>query len=446
MGTPARHSAPDAPLPSRVRSSAVTPLWAAFTRSRRARRTVGGVAVLGLYVAAHGWLFLFQARARSAHTVGVTVVTAVAIAATVAAVAGVLPVAARIARRRAVRGSELARLVAGYAPHRRSGPRRLLGVGLTVVGLGALAAEQGLGNALATDVRASYLPVPARVGLALGAVLVTAVVPLAGAPLLSYSRPRSAHDAIRALLADDRAPVLYLRSFADDRASSVVEPRTGWASRTDPGDTREVRLVRELRSVGPVIAVSPPDEELPVLGAARFHVRPDEWQQAVGRLMGLSRLVVIRLGESDGLWWEFAHAVRHLHPGRILVLVPAGHSLDVLEARVDSVLPQPSHLQAVASPSRHPWVVATLVLDDLGRPSVVPVGPLGEERGPLPPSASLVHALDTSLSRIGIEVERPTRVRLSLRRFLRSTTRLLAWLAVVFLLVHVGLALFWPAL
>ena len=81
-----------------------------------------------------------------------------------------------------------------------------------------------------------------------------------------------------------------------------------------------------------------------MLGAARFYVDDDHWQDTVARLARQSGLVVIRLGTTDGLRWEIDHAVRNLPPERILLFVPhsAEHRVcyDAFRAVADDVLPR----------------------------------------------------------------------------------------------------------
>jgi hypothetical protein len=82
---------------------------------------------------------------------------------------------------------------------------------------------------------------------------------------------------------DLRPPVVYLRSFSDD--GSVPEksglllffewmnPNNLLAGALRPERTYEQVLTSSLRSVGPVVALAKPGEELPELGAARLQVQ-----------------------------------------------------------------------------------------------------------------------------------------------------------------------------
>lgn len=120
---------------------------------------------------------------------------------------------------------------------------------------------------------------------------------------ISNVRQLSRPNALRSIVIDARPPVFYLRSFSDDRTSAIIDPNPPvWEyDLLTKGSTREALFARELEKVGPVIAVSPPAEDRPLLGAARFYAPPDEWKLLVARTMSISRIVVIRLGEGGGL-------------------------------------------------------------------------------------------------------------------------------------------------
>ncbi|KOV85377.1 hypothetical protein [Nocardia sp. NRRL S-836] len=99
-------------------------------------------------------------------------------------------------------------------------------------------------------------------------------------------------------------------------------------------------LVSGLRALGPVIAVGRPGERLPRLGAARFYLPDDDWKSGVRELMGLCRLIVLRLGPGTGLWWEVEEARTTQPPGKLVLLMP-GDCAD------------PGEEKALASPAYH---------------------------------------------------------------------------------------------
>lgn len=109
------------------------------------------------------------------------------------------------------------------------------------------------------------------------------------------------------LAEDTRPPVIYLRSFKDDRGSSVntmknrfplwrlLHPFKLWASGLNVFDTRteEEILAEVLHQIGPVVGIGRPGEKLPLLGAARVYVGDDHWQQTVHDFLSRAGLVVL---------------------------------------------------------------------------------------------------------------------------------------------------------
>jgi hypothetical protein len=123
-------------------------------------------------------------------------------------------------------------------------------------------------------------------------------------------------------------PVLYLRSFVEDR---VASQRLTLGTRS-----QEEQMVRVLRRIGPVIAVGAPGEQLPILGAAREYLSDDDWQQWVVTMMVKSSLIVFRPGASSAFWWEVAAAAEHVSPQRIAFLLPQDPATyELVRAQID---------------------------------------------------------------------------------------------------------------
>jgi hypothetical protein len=139
---------------------------------------------------------------------------------------------------------------------------------------------------------------------------------------------RSAQDELRRPAC--RHPVLYLRSFALDAklaTPSLPELLLGLIPLADAEQT----LTREMRKVGPVIAIGRPGEALPALGAARFYVSHERWKEKVADVVRVAELVVWATGVTEGLRWEISHLIESLPPEK-LVLWAHPHLLRVGEA------------------------------------------------------------------------------------------------------------------
>ncbi|MEU0936756.1 transferase [Embleya sp. NPDC005971] len=277
-----------------------------------------------------------------------------------AVAAGVFVVPAlRLQRRRPTSTAELVELVDRFAPRQPRWRRPTFlaagGAGYALFAAGCFVANTAQRQGYTMPVMTQVLLLPTGLA-ALGA----------GFLILRYSRPRSARDAARALLADGRAPVLYLRSFAADHASAQVDDMAPLNIHS-----REEQLASVLGAFGPVIAVGRPGEPLPQLGAARFYLPLDDWQPTILRLMELSRLIVFRLGVGEGLWWELDQALA-TQPARKLLLLTPDRLADVAEL-LDERLPVPPRLEELCSDG--PWISAAITFGPGWVPHVCPVEP-----------------------------------------------------------------------
>jgi hypothetical protein len=150
-----------------------------------------------------------------------------------------------------------------------------------------------------------------------------------GAILTRSARRLGSIDARRLLLRDPRPPVLYLRSFGDDRLrlwtatfgrASLVERFT-----LRRFDRFEEVLVRYLSRYGPVIAVNPPGTRLAPLGAARETIDSANWQSTVAAWMAQSAVIVFLAPPSrvsPGLQWELRNVSERGYWDKALVVVP----------------------------------------------------------------------------------------------------------------------------
>jgi hypothetical protein len=130
-------------------------------------------------------------------------------------------------------------------------------------------------------------------------------------------------------LADQRSPVLLLRSFADDE---LVMPRTTALSGSIIYIQRslEEQIVAQLWEVGPVVAIGQPALETDPIGAARERIVGPLWQPRVQALIEESALVVVVLGQTEGLFWEYEQLSRRC--ASVLAILPPGYA-DTLAAR-----------------------------------------------------------------------------------------------------------------
>jgi hypothetical protein len=111
---------------------------------------------------------------------------------------------------------------------------------------------------------------------------------------------------------DMRPPVLYLRSFSDDK---MIASAIGFKS-----VEQEMKLV--LFDIGPFIAFAEPNNEPADPGAARIYASQEHWQEEAREEMSKAQLVIIRMGDSPSFWWEVREALTRVRPEQLVFLIP----------------------------------------------------------------------------------------------------------------------------
>ncbi len=165
----------------------------------------------------------------------------------------------------------------------------------------------GRGNLL-TPIGLYLLQAPEAAYNVLMIVLVAVVGALAIDRLGKSMLARSASDVVTR---DQRPPILFLRSFGDDkvRIRATRFSRRGVLGRFSLRRTRRFEEVVSWRIArfGPLVAVNDPGRRFVRLGAAKFTLAHDNWQAAVQDLAIRSLAVVVSAAPSelnDGLMWE----------------------------------------------------------------------------------------------------------------------------------------------
>jgi len=170
--------------------------------------------------------------------------------------------------------------------------------------------------------------VATRAGQWVGGGLLGVVVGTAGGTAAAFVGARfvvrakryKAPSAQKVMADDARQPVLYFRPFTADSTAGKAVTFSSWF-------TEEEELAMVMNEIGPFIAIGAPSEAVPEVGAARFYAADSEWQKAVQYLLGRARLVVLRIGRTEGFWWEFKNTVSHRKPQEVLLLIPRDEQL-----------------------------------------------------------------------------------------------------------------------
>lgn len=204
-------------------------------------------------------------------------------------------------------------------------PRRpVRGMTYKIIGVGMLIFALLLLATLNTD----NPPAPEGVLLLLVAGLL-----VWGGILARRGKRYGAVQAEELLARDQRPPILYLRSFADEVKDTEVPNvlramgRAIFARRISDqaapyGPAEQDELANMMKKIGPYIAIGRPGEPMPELGAARMYVPDHLWRKKVSALMKRSKFVLVRAGRTQGLRWEMEHLVKHLEPTQLLVILP----------------------------------------------------------------------------------------------------------------------------
>jgi hypothetical protein len=144
--------------------------------------------------------------------------------------------------------------------------------------------------------------------------------------IFCFQRARK-HRALstRLVESDSRKPVLYLRPFADDRATAraVGSPFMTFRQFILGSLTDEEQLCEVFSVGGPFQAIGKPGENLPELGAAREYIEDRNWLDVVVERMSAATMVVIRAGPSSGLLEEVDKTIQHVNPKHLIILAPS---------------------------------------------------------------------------------------------------------------------------
>ena len=128
---------------------------------------------------------------------------------------------------------------------------------------------------------------------------------------------------------DERAPIIYLRSFAKDESmagqvfTALLSPKvlSGFA-------TNEEQLAQAVAPIGPLVAIGQPGERLPKPGAIRTYATEAEWKDVVTHWLSIARLVILRPGATGGVRWEMEQAFAVVPPDRVLLLLMSVNAAD----------------------------------------------------------------------------------------------------------------------
>ena len=161
---------------------------------------------------------------------------------------------------------------------------------------------------------------PEQLGGAIFDLMGPALFGAIGAFCMAAAKRLRARQDLDSQAVDVRAPVLYLRSFLDDRR---LARRPFPVGRVVSFQTEEEQFAEAVRYLGPVVALGRPGERLPRLGAQRVYVKDAEWRQQVLSWLSRAALVVVHVpaAPTEGLSWEIEQSLRTVELDRLVFLI-----------------------------------------------------------------------------------------------------------------------------
>lgn len=145
---------------------------------------------------------------------------------------------------------------------------------------------------------------------------------IVSALLIWWGKRLISDSAEEAMTKDPRRPVVYFRSFEDDLRFAWSSKKHGRPLFFGRYRTEEEQIVKELKRIGPVVAIGNPEEKVPLAGASRLYTTDDLWRETAEQLLDRAALVVYRVGTTPGFIWEVKRGRQHLSPDRVIILLP----------------------------------------------------------------------------------------------------------------------------
>lgn len=155
------------------------------------------------------------------------------------------------------------------------------------------------------------------------AFVLTFVVPT-GIYLIRRGRRLAAQAVDEHPILDDPRPlVLYLRAFKQEKQFFVIGYKSqygayakSWHARVS-GDDQKIGITFEeylsdalLKSIGRFVALGSPGDYLAPEGASRIYAKDTDWTEKLDLLVQRSICILVEMGKSDNLRWEFEHLRR----------------------------------------------------------------------------------------------------------------------------------------
>ncbi|MEP2736711.1 MAG: hypothetical protein ABJP34_10475 [Erythrobacter sp.] len=123
---------------------------------------------------------------------------------------------------------------------------------------------------------------------------------------------------------DDRAPILFLRSFLNDAVpiAGKTQSLKHWLlDGAGAQDTLDMMILAEGTRLGPTVALGNPDDPAPPYGVARGYFDHSDWKEAVMGLCERSAAIILVLDQTEGVEWEIGHIAARKYVCKTLFLL-----------------------------------------------------------------------------------------------------------------------------
>ena len=246
-----------------------------------------------------------------------------------------IPTAIRYARRKAYTGALM--IISGVSNFVNYWLLSAIAIGIAVLPLFGTMLYLSVQPAFDTERTTASLATLAVIAGFILAITLGVVLVLAAAPIWAHYLGRFSTRIARAQMrrsleqvqgADDRPPILFLRSFSDDQVQIPPRSPTRFAHFEQwllDGSSRSISLdhllLQEGTVHGPTVALGKPDEPVPPYGVSRGYFEHSDWQAAVTRLCEDAQAIVLVIDQSEGLAWEIDFVLSQGHVGKTLFLL-----------------------------------------------------------------------------------------------------------------------------
>lgn len=134
---------------------------------------------------------------------------------------------------------------------------------------------------------------------------------------------------------------LYLRPFYID-TQSVLKNKKGFVrGMFGFPETMEKHLCKRLNEqIAQTFAIGNPNSNLPTtFSTTNLYANNEEWKETIASLAKNAKVIIVRIGETEGCLWEVAHCIKNSLLNKTIFLVDEAGKLDIIKEEIEKVLP-----------------------------------------------------------------------------------------------------------